>query len=164
SASRHEHELTNVVGTRKLLDAAKIAGVNGFIYISSIAVKFSDQRWYPYAQTKKRAEALVQESPIPSIVLRPTIVLGKESPIWRTLSRFARLPIILAPNGGRTIVQPIYIADLVYGIEQALARRQFVGEALDLGGPTPLSFAQFLRSIHKGLKGKQPWLFPVPLF
>ena len=164
SASRREHELINIEGTRKLLEAAKIAGVHAFIYISTIAVTFSDQRWYPYAQTKKKAEALVQESGIPSIVLRPTLVLGKDSPIWRALSRFASLPIILAPNGGRAIVQPIYISDLVYGIEQALAQRQFRGEALDLGGPASLSFAQFLRAIHKGLKGKQPWLFPVPLF
>jgi nucleoside-diphosphate-sugar epimerase len=164
SASRYEHELINVEGTRKLLEAAKTAAVHRLIYISTIVVTFSDQRWYPYAQTKKRAEALVRESGIPSIVLRPTIVLGRESPIWRSLCRFASLPIVLAPNGGRTNVQPIYIADLVYGIEQALAQRQFRGEVLDLGGPVSLSFAQFLRAIHKGLKGKQPWLFPVPLF
>ena len=52
-ASPYEHELTNVEGTRRLLEAAKAAGVQRFVYISTIAVTFPDQRWYPYAQTKK---------------------------------------------------------------------------------------------------------------
>jgi hypothetical protein len=67
------------------------------------------------------------------------------------------------PGGGRVLVQPISATDLVYGIEQALSMRQFRGETLDLGGPSPLPFADFVRLIHRGLKGKEPWLFPVPL-
>jgi nucleoside-diphosphate-sugar epimerase len=162
-ASPYEHELTNVEGTRKLLEAAKTAGVQRFVHISTIAVTFPDQRWYPYARTKKRAETLVRESGIPSIILRPTIVLGEESPIWRSLSRVASRSIILMPDSGRVLVQPILVTDLVYGIEQTLSMRQFRGETLDLGGPSPLPFAEFMRAIHRGLKGKEPWLFPVPL-
>jgi nucleoside-diphosphate-sugar epimerase len=162
-ASPHEHELINVEGTRKLLEAAKAAGVQRFVHMSTIAVTFPDQRWYPYAQTKKRAEALVRDSDIPSIILRPTIVLGEDSPIWRLLTRVANRHIILMPNGGRVLVQPILVTDLVYGIEQALSRRQFQGETLDLGGPSPLAFAEFVRVIHRCLRGKQPRLFPIPL-
>jgi hypothetical protein len=105
----------------------------------------------------------VRESGIPNIILRPTIVLGEDSPIWRSLFRVASRPIILMPNGGRVLVQPILVTDLVYGIEQALSMRQFQGETLDLGGPSPLPFAEFVRVIHRVLKGKEPWLFPVPL-
>jgi len=162
-ASPYEHELTNVEGTRKLLEAAKTAGVQRFVYVSTVTVTFPDRRWHSYARTKKRAETLVRQSGIPSIILRPTIVLGEESPIWRSLSRIASRSIILMPNGGRVLVQPILVTDLVYGIEQALSKCQFQGEALDLGGPSPLPFAEFVRAIHRGLRGKEPWLFPVPL-
>ena len=162
-ASRYEHELTNVEGTRRLLEAAQSAGVQRFVHISTIAVTFRDQRWCPYARTKKRAETIVRESGIPSIILRPTIVLGEVSPIWRWLKRVASCSIIPIPNGGRVLVQPILVTDLVYGIEQALSRGQFRGETLDLGGPSPVPFAEFVRAIHRGLRGKEPWLLPVPL-
>jgi nucleoside-diphosphate-sugar epimerase len=163
NASRYEHELTNVEGTRRLLETAKSAGVKALVHMSTMAVTYPDQRWYHYAQTKKRAESLVRESGIPSVILRPTMVLGAESPTWRSLRRCASLSIIPVPDGGRAIVQPIFIADLVNGIEQALAQRRFRGEALDLGGLFPLSFADLLRKIHQVLKGRKPWIVPVPL-
>lgn len=163
-ASPSEHESTNVEGTRRLLAAAKAAGVRQFLHVSTIAAAYPDQRWYPYAQSKLRAEELVKASGIASLVLRPTIVLDARSPIWLSLSGIARLPVIPMPGGGRVQVQPIAVTDLVAGIERALSEGKFTGETLDLGGPTPMTFADFMRAIHKGFHGKEPRLVPVPLF
>src|SRR5262249_52225695 len=112
-----DYERTNVAGTKSLLWACKEAGVGRFVHASTIATSYPDQRYYPYAQSKARAEALVRVSGIPHIIIRPTVVIGSGSPIWRTLSSIAKLPVVPLPNGGRAQLQPIEVDDLVTGIE-----------------------------------------------
>jgi hypothetical protein len=75
----------------------------------------------------------------------------------------AKLPVIPLPNGGRVRLQPICVEDLVDGIELVLCEGRFEGEALDLGGPTPISLADFLRTTHRAFYGKEPLIFPLPL-
>lgn len=162
-AAPNEYEQTNVEGTKSLLQACKKAGVGRFLHVSTIAVNYADQRYYPYAQSKARAEALVRESGIPNAIIRPTVVVGVGSPIWHTLSRMAKLPIIPLPNGGRVQLQPIDVNDLVKGIELALSEGRFEGEALDLGGAAPTSFADFIRAIHRAFYGKEPHFLYLPL-
>lgn len=162
-AAPSQYERANIEGTSRLLEACKLAGVQRFLNVSTIAVKYADQRHYPYARTKARAEALVRDSGIPNATIRPTIVIGAASPIWRTLSRIAKLPIIPMPNGARVQLQPIDVDDLVRGIELALSDGRFEGEVLELGGPASISFADLIRAIHKAHYNKAPRLVPVPL-
>jgi nucleoside-diphosphate-sugar epimerase len=162
-AARNEYEQTNVEGTKCLLRACKEAGVGRFLYVSTIAATYPDQRHYLYAQSKARAEALVRESGIPYTILRPTVVIGSGSLIWHTLSSIAKLPVIPLPNGGRVQLQPIDVDDLVNGIELVLSRDRFEGETLDLGGPNPISVADFMRATHKAFYDKEPHFISFPL-
>jgi nucleoside-diphosphate-sugar epimerase len=162
-AAPREFERTNFEGTKILLRACKAAGVRHFLHVSTIAAGYPDQRYYPYAQSKVRAEVLVRESEIRNTIIRPTIVIGSESQIWRTLSSIAKLPVIPLPNGGRVKLQPIDVADLVRGIEVVVSESRFDGEALDLGGPTPVSFVDFMCAIHQAYYGKEPRVISFPL-
>jgi nucleoside-diphosphate-sugar epimerase len=162
-ASPREYERTNWEGTRTLLRACGAVGVKRFLHVSTIAAGYPDQRYYPYAQSKARAEALVRESGIPYCIVRPTIVIGSASPIWRQLSRIAKLPVVPLPNGGRVKLQPIDVNDLVQGIELAISDRRFEGETLDLGGPDVISFAEFMRAIRRAFYGKEPHFISFPL-
>jgi nucleoside-diphosphate-sugar epimerase len=100
-AAPPEYERTNFEGTKILLRACKEAGVRRFLHLSTIAAGYPDQRYFTYAQTKARAETLVRESGIPYIIIRPTVVIGSGSPIWRSLSSIAKLPVVPLPNEGR---------------------------------------------------------------
>jgi nucleoside-diphosphate-sugar epimerase len=162
-AAPSDYERTNVEGTKILLQTCKAVGVRRFLHVSTIAATYLDQRYYPYAQSKARAEVLVREGGIPSVIIRPTVVVGAGSPIWRTLSGIAKLPVVLLPNGGRFQLQPIDVDDLVQGIELVISEGRFEGEALDLGGPSPISFADFMRAIHRAFYGKEPRFVPFPL-
>jgi NADH dehydrogenase len=162
-ATIREYEQTNFEGTKILLQACKAAGVKRFLYVSTIATTYPDQRYYPYAQSKARAEVLVRESGIPYTIIRPTVVIGSGSPIWRTLSGIAKLPVVPLPSGGRVQLQPIDVGDLVQGIELVVSEGRFRGEILDLGGPSPISFTDFMRATHKAFYGKDPFFIYFPL-
>jgi NADH dehydrogenase len=157
-------ERVNVEGTRVLLEACKSAGVRRFLYVSTIAAGYPDQRYYAYAKTKARAEQLVRESGLACAVVRPTLVLGEGSPIWRTLLRIARLPVIPLPQGSRPVsVQPIHADDVARGIALLMDSDRFDGEVLDLGGPRPLPFAEFLGLVQLELRGEAGRIVRVPL-
>ena len=60
---------TDVEGTRKLLAAAKAAGVSNFYYISIVGI---DRIKYGYYNAKLAAEKVIEESGVPYTILRAT--------------------------------------------------------------------------------------------
>ena len=91
----------NLEGTRVLVEKCRQLHVKNFLYVSSIAVKFPNTSQYPYARSKQRAEDVVRESDLRYAIIRPTIVLGQEGPIWQSLFRLAKVPVILIPGDGK---------------------------------------------------------------
>lgn len=162
-ATPKEYQRVNVEGTRALLQACKTAGVRQFLHVSTIAAGYPNQRYYHYAKTKAQAEALVRESGLDFVVIRPTLVLGEKSPIWKTLVKIAGLPVIPLPEGHLVRVQPVHVDDVVRGIECLLARDRFEGEVLELGGPRPMPFREFLQLIQSALRGAPGKVINVPL-
>jgi len=163
-AAPAEYERANVAATRNLLEACKQAGVRRFLHVSTIAAGYADKSYYPYAETKARAEALVRESGLDYAIIRPTLVLGASSPIWLTLNKIAGLPVIPLPRKGRPVsVQPVHVDDVARGIELVIDAGRFQGETFDLGGPDPMPFADFLSEIHRAGHGKPAKIVPVPL-
>ena len=63
----------NAEGTRVLLERARAAGVSRFIFVSSIAAGFADQRHYPYAVSKVEAEQAVLASGLDVLHSEPRV-------------------------------------------------------------------------------------------
>ena len=112
-AGREEYFKVNAEGTKFLINQCIRQGVTKFLFISSISVKFPEVSQYYYAQSKQAAENIVKESGLNYTILRPTIVIGKESPILRSLEKLAKMPVIPIFGTGTSQIQPIYIEDLV---------------------------------------------------
>src|SRR5260221_5616728 len=92
-ASREEHFRVNAQGTEILVDECRRAGVPRMLFVSSIATAFPDTTHYDYAQSKRRAEDAVRGSGLQVAILRPTMILGRGSPILAALETLALLPI-----------------------------------------------------------------------
>jgi len=153
----------NTEGTKSLLEQCKKAGVKNFLYASTIAVKYENKSRYLYAQSKERGEELVKQSGLNYCIVRPTIVLGPEAPAWENFSKLGQLPLLPVLGNGRTQIQPIYISDLVDCLLAILDEDRFRNEIFDLGGPEKTTIQDFLRTIHKKYRGKQPKIVHVPL-
>jgi nucleoside-diphosphate-sugar epimerase len=163
-ASTRDYWRVNVEGTRALLAACKEAGVGHILYVSTIAAGYSDRRHYAYAESKLAAEALVRDSGLAFTILRPTIVLGADSPIWATLCRIVRLPIIPLPQGARAVhVQPVDVRDVARAIKIVLTDWHFQGETLDIGGADPESITDFLKAVRRATIGTSAPIIRAPL-
>jgi nucleoside-diphosphate-sugar epimerase len=117
----------NVQGTRNVLDAAKSAGVERVVHISSVVVYGYDDpgepdedvfhRTYgiPYIDTKSASDALACRRG--AVVIRPGDVYGPHSVPWvlRPLE-LAKAGQLVVPGNGDGVMLPVYIDDLVQAV------------------------------------------------
>lgn len=137
----------NVYGTARVLAAAREAGAQRFIHISTESVLWRGQHLrdgvdetyplapnspYPYAATKAQAEVLVRQASTQSfqtIILRPRFIWGPgDTTLAPTIEAMARAGKFAWVNGGRALTSTTHIANLIHAIELALTKGQ-AGEA-----------------------------------
>jgi len=145
-----------------LLDTRRQASVRRLIFASSIAATYRDKTAYPYAQSKQRAEQAVCESGLNYLIVRPTIVLGKGSPIWSKLLALAGLPVMPILGDGHVRVQPIYVDDVATFLLSMIAVSNLPDRAVDLGGPDVVTFEDLLRRIGRALRGRDATVVHLP--
>lgn len=162
-ASAEEYFEINTHGTKRLIEQCERSGVENFLYVSTIAVKYTNVDRYHYAQSKKLAEQAVKESRLRYLIVRPTIVIGPGGGPWRPLSKLARGPLVALPGDGQARMQPIALEDLVACLRTILAENLFTNEVIELGGPEALTCERFLRRIHVRYRGKEPAVLRLPL-
>lgn len=137
-----------VEATERLLVAARSANVGHFVYVSSIAAKFRNQRFYPYARAKRTAEELVAASGVPFTIVRPTMVFGRGAPLFAGLRTLTRLPLVPVFGSGETPVQPIGVDDLAKTLLELCALDP-LGTTLELGGKDALTIEDLLAWIKR---------------
>lgn len=161
-----EFYTTNVQGTHNVLEAARCAGVERFIHISTVAVVGRPRtgtvidETYPcnpaddYMRSKLAGEALVLQArhqyDLPAIILRPGAYYGP----WGHYA-FNRLffedPFVkglpIQIHGGRHFTFPIYVPDLADVICNAFSLGQ-PGEIYNVSGPS-----QTHRQINAAISG-----------
>lgn len=149
---REEFWAVNVQGTENALKAARQAGAQRFIHISTIAVvgrppegetitettpcRPQDAYQESKLEAERRALAFGRESGLPVIVLRPGAIYGP----WSHYA-FNRLFIedplrglAFRVHGGRHITFPVFVRDVAWAAEAALGRGR-PGEIYNICGP-----------------------------
>lgn len=151
----------HVDGTRRLLGAARAAGVRRFVHMSALGAR-ADERATPYHRTKWQAEELVRGSGLPAVILRPALISGPESVPIRVLSQLHRWsPVVPIFGDGHFPIQAVWIEDVALAFALAFERSD-LGGTLELGGPTVLTYEEFVRAIGRAAGYPRP-LVHVPL-
>ncbi len=145
-----EYMRVNRDGTKALLDAARRAGVERFLFVSTIAVKFPDKSHYYYAQSKQLAEEAIMQSEMQWTIVRPTMIFGSGSPVLEGLARLATLPLVPVFGDGRALVQPIFVDDLADCLTEMCDTRDLAGQTIEIGAPEVLSIENLLLRIRRG--------------
>lgn len=121
------YQTINIDFTAKLLTAALDAQVGRFVYVSSSSVYSlgapvptpEDAPLEPmslYGRSKQQAEAHVQQAHkqgLSTTIIRPPVAYGRGDRYFTPMAlRLARLPLLPLVNGGRTLMDMVYVDDV----------------------------------------------------
>lgn len=159
--TRQQFWEANVEGTRRMLKAAKAAGVRRFIHIGTEAVLFCGQDMvdidesypyppttpYLYSETKKEAEKLVLAANCPemtTISIRPRLVWGpNDTTILPNLLELVDSGAFRWIEQGKLLSSTTHIDNLVHGVMCAMQAGQG-GEAYFITDGKPHTMREFL--------------------
>ncbi len=162
---RDAFDRDNVEATQRVLEAAQRADRPPFvIHMSSAVVRSSAQD--DFTRTKRLQEALVLGAPLPTCVLRPTLMFGWFDPKhlgW--LARFmCRVPVFPIPGTGRFARQPLYVRDVCKVVDWCIDRRPS-GRVFDLVGSERIDYVDIFRAIRSVQGLRRPFVhIPTPVF
>lgn len=143
---KDEFIANNVKATEHVLKVAKRAHVPYFVGISSSVVNSMADDFY--TQTKSAQEKLFNESDIPHLILRPTLMFGwfdRKHLGW--LRRFMdRVPVFPVPGDGKYVRQPLYVGDFVSVISSAIEKKQT--GTFDISGLENVTYIDLIQTIH----------------
>jgi nucleoside-diphosphate-sugar epimerase len=197
-----EFRKVNVGGTINMAKAAKDAGVKAFVHLSSVMVYGFNFPNYvaeegplcgennPYCQTKIESEEELLKLNAPpdfgTIIIRPGDVYGPRSTYWVVRPmQLMRASVFVLPNGGRGVMNHVYVDNLIEGIFLAIEKEAY-GEAFNITDgqktswkdyftrlaaignlPMPyslpaeiLKFIAWLRYFGQSVVGQKPEIFP----
>ncbi len=157
--SRDAFAAGNVAGTHAVIDAAKGAGVDRFIHVSSLAAR--EPGLSNYGWSKAQAEFAVQASGLDWAMVRPPAIYGPGDKDMLDLFKMARTGWMLLPPAGRMSV--IEVSDLAR-LLLALADQTQAGDAIyevDDGTTNGWSHEGFAKAIGAAM-GKRVTTLSTP--
>jgi NADH dehydrogenase len=144
--------------TRRLLDAARRAGVRRVVHVS--VVNASETAPTAYFRAKAQLEADVRSSGLSYAIVRPTLTFGSRDILVNNLCWvLRRFPVFVMPGDGRYRLQPVHVDDVArIAIEAGQASADLVTDA---AGPDILTFNQFVRLLADTVRSRA-WLVHAP--
>ena len=148
-----------VENTRKLVKAARSAGVKRIVHVS-IANPSADSH-LPYYWGKAANEKTVIESGMSYAILRPTVLAGNEDILINNIAfLLRRFPIFFIPGDGSYGIQPVYVEDLADLAVEAVYRSD--NYTIDAVGPDVFTFREMVTLIGEKIGAKRPMVSVSP--
>ena len=145
--ARTNLEAIDINGTQTLVKAAANARIQRVFYISHLGSDRASA--FPVLKAKGIAEEYIRDSGVPFTIIRSSILFGPDDGFTTGLALLLHtspgfLPL---PGKGKTILQPLWIDDLVTCMIWALDKPESINQIMELGGSEYLSLEQITRTI-----------------
>ena len=177
NVSKQEMWETNVQGTRNILEASLHAGVQRFVYCSTVGVHGDikhppaneDTPYGPgdhYQESKTEAERVVLQymaaGRLPVVVFRPGGIYGPRDMRFLKLFKAIQARRFVMLGSGEVMYQMIYIDDLIDGILLCGTKERAVRNIYILTGAEPVKLSQLVQTIAQVIGVPSPrFRFPV---
>lgn len=150
----------HVDGARRIAEAAAQAGAGALVHVSAIGADPGSPS--AYGRSKGKGEVAVREAFARAVILRPSIVFGREDQfVNRFAGMIASAPVVPVLREA-TRFQPVYVADVAEAIATAIAEPAgHAGHVHELGGPDILTMGALIRWIA-GAINRKPAIVALP--
>jgi uncharacterized protein YbjT (DUF2867 family) len=137
----------DIEGTRNLTEAAVDARVERMFYISHLGADRA--AGFPVLKAKGIAEEYIRKSGVPYTILRGSILYGPEDEFTNGLAMLlAAAPgFVPLPSKGETLIQPLWVEDLVTCLVWAMDNPETINQTYDVGGSEYLSLRQVVQTV-----------------
>ncbi len=145
--SRSDLEGVDVEGTRMVSQVAGQAGVERFVYLSHLGADRASA--YPVLKAKGIAENFLMQSGVCYTIFRSAPVFGPGDQFTTSLARILRLSpgFFLMPGKGESLIQPLWVGDLVFCVSLALENPDSANKVFAVGGSETFKFREVIDMI-----------------
>jgi len=155
------YDEANVETTRRVAEAAKHAGVAKFVLVSAVGADARSTNGY--WRSKGEAEAIVRTCGISYTILRVPVLLGRGTEAAAALRRRLGGRFAALLRGGRTLQQPLAVADAARATLAACAGGTAARRTLQLAGPTAIPDRAIVERAAR-LVGRRVRIIAVPVW
>jgi NADH dehydrogenase len=150
----------HVEGARTLAEVAAACGAQRFVQMSALGADADSPS--AFARSKAEGEAAVRAIIPGAVVIRPSVVFGRDDDFFNRFAAMAAMsPALPLVGGGKTRFQPVYVGDVAAAIARVLVHPAAQGQTYELGGPATYSFRQLMELILSET-GRNRMLVPLP--
>jgi nucleoside-diphosphate-sugar epimerase len=170
----------NVLGTRRMIDAAARGGAERFVQFSSVTTFGFDYpdgvdesypvriTGNPYPDAKIASEQVTLQAhvagEVQATIVRPGDVYGPRSRGWTLLpAKMITSGQLVLPAGGRGQIGPVYIDNLVDGVTLAASSPDAVGEIFTIADGYAIEIGEFFGRYAQMLGKGRIRTLPAPL-
>ncbi len=152
----------DIQGTENIVKSAKKAGNTRLVFLSHLGADKSSA--YPVMKAKAIAEQSIISSGLPYTIIRTGVVYGPGDQFTSSLIAVSRLQpfFFLLPGDGLSLLQPVWIKDLINCLMLVLQDEQYTNQRISIGGLEQLTFRYTIQTILKQV-GKKAILIPFSL-
>lgn len=152
----------DIKGTQAVVRGASEAGVRRFFYVSHLGSDRASA--YPVLKAKAIAEEHIRNSSLNYTILRSAVVYGRNDSFTTGLARLLHaLPFFfIVPGDGKTLLQPLWVEDLVTCLMWALDNPRTEKQTYEIGGPEYLQFVEILERIMETMGTRRRLLLVRP--
>jgi len=139
----------DIQGTRNVLRAASNANIGRFFYLSHLGADRASA--YPLLKVKAIAEEHIRKSGLNFTIVRTALVYGPNDGFTSGLAQLLQgLPFIfIVPGDGNTLIQPLWVEDLVTCLTWALDDEDTQNRIFEIGGPEYFQLKDVISVIMK---------------
>lgn len=118
----------------------------------------------PVGDEVRRVEQALRGLGVEAFVLHPTMIYGAgDNNVSRVLELVRRTPIVPLVGGGRGLVQPVHVDDVVEALVAAATAETLAARSVVVAGPAPMTYADMVHACARAL-GRGVRVIALPLW
>jgi NADH dehydrogenase len=144
---------------RKVIEAARIAGVRRLLHMS--ALNAAPDGPSAYLRSKGEAEMAVQTGGLQATLFRPSVIFGAGDSFLTMFAKLAKWAPVLPLACADAKFQPVWVENVAQAYLHSLNDASSIGQRYDLCGPRVYRLRELVR-FAAACRGLHPLIVPLP--